>query len=277
MVEFNDIIKAIGIEPYYRDNQKDIVIYNADCRDILPLIPDKSIDLCVTSPPYDNLREYGGYEWDFETTAQGLVKCLSIGGVIVWVVGDATINGSETGTSFKQALRFKELGLNIHDTMIWDKINPIPLTHNRYEQSFEYMFVFSQGKPNTFNPITERCITNGIYTHRRNTGRVKESAARNREEITITKDTKFTRNIWQYVLGSKKGETGNHPAPYPSKLVQDHIISWSNQNNIILDPFLGSGTTLVACKKLGRKGIGIELNEEYCKIAIERLRQGVLC
>jgi site-specific DNA-methyltransferase (adenine-specific) len=130
-------------------------IFNRDCIDGMRELTDKSIDLTVTSPPYDNLRAYQGYSFQFEDTAKELYRVTKDGGVVVWVVGDATINGSETGTSFKQALYFKKIGFNLHDTMIYKKVNSIPLTHNRYEQCFEFMFVLSKGVPKTFNPIME--------------------------------------------------------------------------------------------------------------------------
>ena len=246
--------------------------YNENCLDTMAKMPDNFIDLTVTSPPYDNLRTYNGYSFDFEAVAKELFRVTKKGGVVVWVVGDATIKGSETGTSFKQALYFKDIGFNLHDTMIYKKVNPIPLTHNRYEQHFEYMFVFSKGKPKTFNPILEQCKTSGAYTHRRNTGRAVESSTRNRDEITITKSTKYKGNIFEYVIGSKKGETGNHTAPFPEKLAEDHILSWSNEGDTILDPMAGSGTTLKMAKKNNRNYIGIEISEEYCKIAEARLQ-----
>lgn len=231
----------------------------------------ETVDLTITSPPYDNLRNYKGYSFDFEHVARGLYWVTKPGGVVVWVVGDATKNGSESGTSFKQALYFKEIGFSLHDTMIYKKINPIPLTHNRYEQYFEYMFVFSKGKPKTFNPLLEQCKTSGTYTHRRNTGRVEEAATRNRDEITLTKETKYKGNIWEYVVGSKKGETGSHPAPFPEQLAYDHIVSWSNEGDLILDPFIGSGTTSKEAKILKRNFIGFDISQEYCDIANKRL------
>jgi DNA modification methylase len=124
-----------------------------DCLEVMKKIPDGSVDLVLTSPPYDNLRTYNGYNFDFEGIAKELHRVTKDGGVIVWVVGDATIKGSETGTSFKQALYFKEIGFNLHDTMIYHKNNYPPLTHNRYEQCFEYMFVFSKRYLKSFNPI----------------------------------------------------------------------------------------------------------------------------
>ena len=247
-------------------------VITGDCLEVMKDIPDNSIDLVVTSPPYDNLRAYKGYVFDFSNIAKELYRVTKQGGVLVWVVGDATVDGSETGTSFRQALYFKQMGFNLHDTMIFKKANPIPLTHNRYEQAFEYMFVFSKDRPKTFNPICDRTLTSGRYTHRRNTGRVKEASTGNREETTVTKETKYKINIWEYVLGSVAGETGHHPAPFSEKLAEDHIVSWSNPNDIVMDIFSGSGTTCKMARKNERRYIGIDVSEEYNQIAKERLR-----
>lgn len=251
-----------------------ISLKHGDCIKIIKDIADKSIDCIITSPPYDNLRTYNNtLKWDFEIfkeIAQELFRVLKEGGVIIWVVADATIKGSETGTSFKQALYFKELGLNIHDTMIYAKNNYIPKTHNRYEQAFEYMFCFSKGKPKTFNSIKIPCVTAGSFKNR---GGAKEDGnkccERKRNERTITKSDKIAPNIFYYNVGTNSKT--NHPAVFPLNLVKDQIISWTNEQDIILDPFMGSGTTGVACKKLNRKFIGIEIVEEYFNIAKERI------
>jgi len=255
-------------------------IYNEDCLEGMKRIPDGFVDLTVTSPPYDNLRTYNGNinQWTFEkfqSIAQELYRVTKCGGVVVWIVADATINGSETGTSFRQALYFKEIGFSLHDTMIFAKRNPIPLTHNRYEQCFEYMFVFSKGKPKVFHPVMIPCETAGSRIHRRNTGRVKEAATRNRDEVTVTKMMKQKGNIWEYLVGSKKGETGNHPAPFPEGLANDHILSWSNEGDTVLDPFMGSGTTAKMALLNNRNFIGFELDKHYCDIANERIRKAL--
>lgn len=246
-----------------------------DCLEVMKQMPDKCVDLVLTSPPYDNLRDYQGYTFNFEGIANELFRIIKEGGVVVWVVGDAVINGSESGTSFKQALYFKEIGFNLHDTMIYHKNNPIPLTHNRYEQCFEYMFVFSKGRPKTFNPYKENCTTEGDYVHRRKSGRVKENSLRAREEITTTKENKIKINLWNYTIGLR-GDNFLHPAPFPEKLAIDHIKSWSNEGDIILDPMNGSGTTTKMAKNLKRNFIGIEISEKYCEIARSRLRQDLL-
>lgn len=246
-------------------------IYCGDNLELIKQLDDNCIDLTVTSPPYDNLRTYNGYSCDFEGLAKELFRVTKDGGVVVWVVGDATINGSETGTSFRQALYFKDIGFNLHDTMIYFKQNPIPLTHNRYEQSFEYMFILSKVKPKAFNPILVKCASSGNYKNRRKSGRVAEAAMRDRNENTLTKETKIKNNVFVYEIGSFKNETGTHPAPFPEKLAEDHIISWSNRGDIVLDPFMGSGTTAKMALKNERNFIGFELSQEYCDIAEKRI------
>jgi len=242
-------------------------IYNENCLDTMAKMPDNFIDLTVTSPPYDDLRTYNGYSFPFEDIAKELFRVTKKGGVVVWIVGDATVKGSESGTSFRQALFFKEIGFNLHDTMIYSKSNPIPLTHNRYEQKFEYMFVFSKGKPKTFNPIKER--TKGgaaIYN-----AKVKEGAARRSGEKISVSEYRYKYNIWEYCVSAN--DKTKHPAPFPEKLANDHIVSWSNENDLIYDPFMGSGTTAKMALLNNRKFIGSEISEEYCKIAETRIKE----
>lgn len=238
-------------------------IYLGDCLGILKEMPENFIDLTVTSPPYDNLRKYKGYNFNFEEIAKQLYRVTKPGGVVVWVVGDATINGSETGTSFRQALFFKEVGFNLHDTMIYAKENPIPQNHNRYEQSFEYMFVLSKGKPKTFNPLREPTKNAGKSFNwgDRKTVMDDNQCRRDRKTENITvKDTKIRKNIFTYSVG---GKSTGHPAVFPEKLAEDHILSWSNEGDLVLDPFMGSGTTAKMCILNNRNYIGCEISEEY--------------
>ena len=245
-------------------------IYNMDCMDGMRMLNDNSIDLTVTSPPYDNLRTYNGFTWDFEATARELYRITKNGGVVVWVVGDATIKGSETGTSFKQALYFKEIGFNLHDTMIYAKNNPIPQNHNRYEQQFEYMFIFSKSKPRRFNPLKVKTKSAGKeYSWKDTNDYGAKSAKRSRDEISIVKNEKNRFNIWFMSVASSKY---TNSAPFPEQLANDHILSWSNENDIVLDPFMGSGTTGKMAMLNNRKYIGFELSEEYCEIAEERIK-----
>ena len=246
-------------------------IYNENCIETMARMPDGFVDLTVTSPPYDNLRKYNGYEFDFEPIARELYRVTKKGGVVVWVVGDATINGSETGTSFRQALYFKEIGFNLHDTMIYLKQNPVPLTHNRYEQCFEYMFVCSKDRPRAFNPLTESTSTIGsIYRgSQKKTDASGDYATRIRDEFTQVQENKYRRNAFSYVVGNC--ETGHHPAPMPEALARDHILSWSNENDLVYDPFMGSGTTAKAAHQLKRRWIGSEISSEYVELANKRL------
>lgn len=234
-------------------------------------MPDNFVDLTVTSPPYDNLRDYKGFEFNYKAMLEELYRVTKAGGVVVWIVNDATVNGSETGTSFKQALYAKEVGFNLHDTMIWKKINPIPLTHNRYEQHFEYMFVFSKGSPKTFNPIKIPCVTKGQIRNRKNSNKEEGSAVRNRDEATVTKSEKIKGNVWEMPVSNTKY---NHPAIFPEKLAEDHILSWSREGDIVFDPMCGSGTTCKMAYLNNRNFIGVDISEEYINnVCIPRLQE----
>lgn len=244
-----------------------------NCIDVMKKIPDGSIDLTVTSPPYDNLRDYKGYTFDFESIARELYRVTKEGGVVVWVVGDQTTNGSESGTSFRQALYFKEIGFNLHDTMIYEK-NGAPFPEvNRYYQCFEYMFVFSKGKPNTTNLLKDRknkwAGSFGKRSQRLADGTLQQKDAIECEEYGI----RF--NFWRMNGGygyTTKDETAYaHPAMFPEVLAQDHILSWSNEGDTVLDPMCGSGTTCKMAHNFKRNYIGIDISEEYCKIARDRL------
>ena len=241
----------------------------------MKLLPDNYIDLTVTSPPYDDLRNYKGCEWNFEIfkeVALELYRVTKEGGIVVWVVGDKTHKGSESGTSFKQALYFKEIGFNLHDTMIYAKENPIPLNHNRYEQQFEYMFVFAKNKPKTFNPI---------MIENKQVGKIKGGSFRQckdekgkRHKDVGVKSHSIKKNIWFYNVGmnntTKDKIAFDHPAIFPEKLAEDHILSWSNEGDIIMDIFAGSGTVRKMCRLNNRQYIGFEIAEDYVKIDNER-------
>ncbi|MBC8489959.1 MAG: site-specific DNA-methyltransferase [Bacteroidetes bacterium] len=249
-------------------------LYCSDNVTYLNTVKDNTFDLTVTSPPYDNLREYHGYTFDFENIAKELFRITKIGGVVVWVVGDATINGSETGTSFRQALYFMECGFNLHDTMIYSKNGFAFPSSNRYHQTFEYMFVFSKETPKTFNPIKDK----------KNLNRVRGGMTKRNKDGTmgILKGAKYLKewgirfNIWCYEIGkfkvTKDEIAYSHPAIFPEQLAYDHIISWSNEGDIVLDPFIGSGTTAKMCEKSNRKWVGCEISEYYCKIAKQRIK-----
>lgn len=250
-------------------------IYNCDCSDGLKKLDDNSIDLTVTSPPYDNLRDYDGYYFDFHTVASELYRVTKDGGVVVWVVSDSTINGSETGTSFKQALYFKEIGFNLYDTMIYQKQNYIPLTHRRYEQSFEYMFVLAKGKPKSFNPIMVDCIGAGRVEkygigRRKLLDKKQSMRVPNVTTYEVTKDHKIHSNIFTYTCG---GSDSGHPAVFPYQLAYDMVTSWSDIGDVVLDPFIGSGTTALACIESGRHYIGFEISKDYVDIANMRIEK----
>lgn len=247
-------------------------IYCGNCLTFMKELPDNYVDFVITSPPYDNIRNYNGFQFDFENIARELYRIMKKGGVVIWVVADATINGSETGTSFKQALFFKEIGFNLHDTMIYYKNNPMPQTGNRYHQHFEYMFAFSKGAPKTFNPIMETTKYQGI-ANMKNRGQSGELVY----SKTMRTNEKKVGNVFCYSIGggisTKDKIAYQHPAIFPEKLVADQINTWTNEDDIVFDPFMGSGTTAKVAYILNRRWMGTEISEEYVKIAEKRLSE----
>jgi len=252
-----------------------------DCLDVMRGMRDCSIDLTITSPPYEALRSYHGQApFTFETfkpMARELYRVTKNGGVVVWVIGDQTVNGSESGSSFRQALYFMECGFRLHDTMIYQKVNPVPNAGTRYQQEFEYMFVFSKGKPKTANILTEP--RRNACNDRRKT-RVKPFN-RNKDgdfgakKLYEYKEMVPRRNIWSYKVGQHNSATDDiafeHPAIFPEQLAADHIASWSNPGDLILDPFCGSGTVGKMAALAGRDFIGIDIDPQYCELSRRRI------
>ena len=244
-------------------------IYQGDCVDVMRTFPEGVIDLTVTSPPYDNLRTYKGYTFNFEEIAKELYRVTKDGGVVVWVVGDETKQFCESLSSFKQAIYFVEtVGFNLLDTMIYYKQNYAPAypTLRRYANQFEYMFVFSKGKPTTFNPVQRSKVRNKEekVAYRQRDGSLK------RKIKPKGRETKDASNVWEYAVG---GNTSGHPAVFPEKLAQDHILSWSNVGDLVFDPMCGSGTTCKMAKLNGRNYIGIDIAEEYVEMARRRVEE----
>ena len=250
----------------------DQIIYG-DNVTVLSTLPDECIDLVVTSPPYDDLRTYGGHSWDFAGVARELTRVLKPGGVIVWVVADATMDGSETLTSMRQAIHFKDVcGLNVLDTMIYQKAGTGACGSNLcYWQSWEYMLVLTKGKPSVVNRLRDKKnLWAGNVTgagRRAKDGTLKDTKTR------IKPDVGIRENIWRYTFDMS---AHGHPAVFPGALASDHIQSWSNPGDVVLDPFAGSGTTLKAAKELNRHWLGIEINPAYVEICHKRLAQDVL-
>jgi len=248
------------------------------CQEVLASLKEESVDLTVTSPPYDNIRDYKGYsfeEEDFKAIITQLFRVTKKGGVVVWIVGDATMKGSESGTSFRQALGFMEAGFKLHDTMIYEKNTssfPAKRTGKRYTQIFEYMFVFCKGKIKTGNLICDKPNKWAGHTNwGKNTQRGKDGKLKKTKDIKPVPDFSPRNNIWRYNVGkgfnSSDKESHSHPAIFPEKLAEDHILSWSNEGDVVLDPFVGSGTTCKMAKKNKRHYIGIDISEEYCNLA----------
>lgn len=251
-------------------------IHNENCLETMKRMDDCFIDLTITSPPYDNLREYNGFSFDFENVANQLYTKTKDGGILVWNVADATIDGSETGTSFKQALFFMDCGFKLHDTMIYQKTGtPFP-SKVRYNQTFEYMFVFSKGKPQTFNPIMKKNVTAGDFRNTRKFRQKNGNLSKAKQSFGIN-EYGIENNIWKINNGMFKSTNDKiafeHPAIFPEELVKKHIYSWSKKGDLIYDPFMGSGTTAKMAHLQNRNWIGSEISKEYTELANKRIEK----
>ena len=244
-------------------------IHHTDALTLMGGLPDGCIDLIVTSPPYDNLRTYNGYTFDFEPIARESYRVLKQGGVLVWVVGDATVNGSETLTSMRQALYFVDVvGFRMHDTMIYEALGTgAKGSIYAYWQAFEYMLVLSKGRAETTNLIAD--VKNKTIDLRR-AGRYRDGG--NHEKSHITKEIGTRTNIWRYPVGfADASDKTGHPAPFPEALACDHILTWSNPGDLVLDYFMGSGTTAKMARNNGRRYLGCDISLEYVELARKRL------
>ncbi len=248
-------------------------IYTADCVEFMKSMDKESVDLTVTSPPYDELRNYNGYNFDFENIANKLYDVTKKGGVVIWVVGDKIKKGNKTLTSFKQALYFQSIGFNVHDIMIYKKKNTPFMRKNAYTNAFEFMFVFTKGSPKTFNPIKVKTVRQGKEKMPYNKG----ADGVNKKKLKELKPLKTLTNIWEYAVGLH-GTTSDkiafkHPAVFPEKLAEDHILSWTNPGDLVFDPMCGSGTTCKMAALNNRNYLGCDISKEYVEIANERLNQ----
>ena len=261
----------------------DFTLHCGDCVDLLPDYTGQ-VDLVVTSPPYDDLRDYGGHAFDFERVADALVPTLKEGGVLVWVVDDATIDGGKTGTSFRQAIGFMERGLRLHDTLIYQKHGSIPRTwKRRHRKGHEYMFVFARGQPATVNiiidvPAAQQRVTRG------NLMRGRDGKLALRENVQVTPETLPRDTVWRYPTGIRiQGHADwerllitQHPATFPLALASDHVRTWTDEGALVLDPMMGSGTVVRAAVDLHRRAVGIDIHQPYVDLARRRMQQQML-
>jgi len=244
-------------------------IYCENNLETMSKMPNNFIDLTVTSPPYDGLRTYNGYSFDFESIAKELYRVTKDGGIVVWIVGDQTLDGCESLTSFKQALYFKEIGFNVHDTMIYQQAGTGAKGSNlAYWQSFEYMFIISKGTPKTVNRLKD--IPNSTAGKKKSISQKSEKVG-TRSDATrkVAEQYSIRTNVLYYAVGCN--DVTDHPAPFPEKLVADHIFSWSNEGDLVYDPFMGSGTTAKMAHLQKRNWIGSEISQEYVTMANKRI------
>ena len=244
-----------------------------DCVEVMRSIPENSIDLVVTSPPYDELRNYNGFRFTFEEIAKELHRIIKKTGVVVWVVGDKIENGDRSLTSFRQAVHFQDNGFKVHDVMIYKKKNTPFMRSNAYTNCYELMLILTKGRPGTFNPIYEPTKRNGYEMLVHN----KLPDGINKKKLGKLKENKVRTNIWEYAVGLG-GTTMDkiafeHPAVFPEGLAEDHILSWTNPGDLVLDPMCGSGTTCKMAKLNDRRFIGIDISGEYCEISRQRLKK----
>ncbi len=257
----------------YSNMASNLEIKTGDCREVLKELSAGSVQCCVTSPPYDKLRTYGGYSWDFEAIALELYRVLCPGGVLCWNVGDSVVDGSETLTSLRQAIYFKDVcGFRVHDTMIYERLNFSAPESVRYHQAFEYVFVLTKGKPRTFNPIKDRKnVYGGQSAFGQNTKRQADGSF-NKMSKSVYSEYGMRTNVWRGKTCGQENPCAEqiHPAAMPEWLARDLVLSWSDLGDVVLDPFGGSGTTGMVALELGRKAILIELNPDYVKLADDR-------
>ena len=257
---------------FYSEN--DIIIHNENCFNYLKTLANDSIKFTLTSPPYDDIRDYKGYSFPFEDIAKELWRTTKIGGVVAWNVADATVKGSETGTSMRQALYFMGLGFRLHDTMIYAKKNPMPagVSSKRYHQAWEYIFILSKDTPETFNPITVKAKYGHLDANMKHRGKDGEIIYKKTKRNEFTK----VRNIFEYSVGgghsTKDKVAYDHPAIMPEQWASDMISTWTNEGDTVFDPFTGAGTTAKMCLLNNRKFHGTELSKEYCEIIKIRLQ-----
>ena len=266
------------------------ILHQGRAQDVLPGQYEGLVDLVVTSPPYDGMRDYAGVgsdAWDFEAVAAAIVPCLRPGGVLVWVVADQIVDGGETGTSFRHALHFRSLGLRLHQTLLYYRHSLAGMSKSRYYRDFEYMFVFSNGKPAVANLLVDqRSLVPGHRVTKKPAGRTGDKVTYNNTKVTEVEEFRRRGSVWQYYTGKAAGNRGGdlhhtkitagHPAYFPQDLASDHIRTWTEPGAVVLDPMAGSGTVLRSAVNLGRRAVGVEVVPQYCDLIRRRLSQGVL-
>lgn len=251
-------------------------IYCIDCVEGMKKIPDNSVDIVVTSPPYDGIRDYNGFNFDLHETGRGLIRILKEGGIVAMVIQDQTKNFGKTLTSFKTIIDWCDnIGFKLFECVIYRKHGSEGAWWtNRFRVDHEYMPIFLKGeKPQYFNK--ENLKVPSIHGGKVMTGSgSRRTDGKTNARVTRPINTMKCRGtIWNYLMaGDKDPIKRQHPAPFPDQIPLDFIECFCPPGGVVLDPFMGSGSTAVAAKKLNRKYIGFDTSEEYIKIAHARLR-----
>lgn len=252
-------------------------VYCGDCVKLMKLLPDSTIDLVVTSPPYDKIRDYNGsIHFDLHKTGQEIFRVLKSGGIAVMVIQDQTKNFGKSLTSFKTIIDWCDnIGFKLFETIIYRKNGSEGVWWTkRFRVDHEYMPIFLKGKkPQYFNKEPLKIPSKHGGKVMTGSGSRKTNGE---TQKTVTRAINFKKcrgTIWNYLMaGDKNPLKRKHPAVFPDKIPYDFIQCFCPEEGIVLDPFAGSGSTLVMAKKLRRSFIGFDIVPEYCELARERLK-----
>ena len=250
-----------------------------DSAEVLKNFPDNSIDMVVTSPPYDGLRDYNGFSLDLHKIGKEIYRVLKDGGIAVMVIQDATKDFAKSLTSFRTIVDWCDnVGFRLFETVIYHKNGTEGAWwKQRFRVDHEYMPIFMKGKkPQYFNKEPLKIPS-------KHGGKVMSGSGNRRTDGTLSETVRRPINtmkcrgtVWDYLMaGDKNPLKRKHPAVFPDKIPYDCIQCFCPEGGLVLDPFIGCGSTAVMAKVLGRNYIGIDISREYCDLAEERIEKDV--
>jgi DNA modification methylase len=282
-----DLIKSFFDQTEDDRKKKSSLILTGDALTTLKTLPSESVHCCITSPPYWNLRNYkvAGQLGREKTSAEFIDNLVSVcrevrrvlrkDGTFFLNLGDTYSNKSLSGIPWRVAFKLQDDGWFLRQDLIWHKPNAMPESvKTRWVRAHEYLFFLTKTESHYFNidSIREPLITKS---------NVREKSKEEHNEAVLSPIGKGIRE-WNHPLGlsprsvlniSTRPFKGIHFATFPSELVKRCILAGSPEGGVILDPFLGSGTTLAVALELDRVGVGIDLNPEYVEIAKQRIKE----